>query len=182
MHDEKKFLTKYFSNKNILKNKNNKISKNSTNFENYFSLSHNKNKFNSIDYKVIDGKEEFFKDKDEVKYCDYLRKQYKFFDDIFERNQLNFKLKTKRRKNMFNSKPENYSDKTLVEASKSDFLKNIKRKIKYENSPIFNSNKSLFKKKIGEFPSLSARIIKTVKFNNDCNRIYEKFKKKLILH
>ena len=95
-----------------------------------------------------------------------------------------YELKIKKRKNMFNLKPNSkFLEKIVKSTCKSDFMNKIKRKIKNENSPIVklnNSNNIIFKRKKGELPSLSARSLKSTKFNNDCNLIYEKIKKTLI--
>ena len=76
-----------------------------------------------------------------------------------------------------------FSEKFLRSTFKSDFMNKIKRKIKNENSPdikINNSNNIIYKRKKGELPSLSARLLKTTKKYNDFNLIYEKIKKNLI--
>ena len=179
-----KFLTKYFSYKNMLKtNKNN-----SKELEKNFSFSYyKKNKLNSSGDNIYDGKEEFFKDLDKDKYHNYLRNQYQFFDDYYiDKNKINFELKTKKRKDLFNLKPNSkFLEKVLKNVKKSDFFNKIKRNIKNENIPIIkinNSNKIIYKNKdrgLG-LPSLSARFLKTMKFNNDCNLIYKKYKETLI--
>ena len=178
-----KFLTKYFSYKNMLKKEN---KSNSKELAHNFSFSYyNKNKLNSSDNNIYDGKEEFFKDLDKDKYHDYLRNQYHFFDDYYiDKNRILFELKTKKRKNLFNLKPNGkFLEKIIKDVKKYDFFNKIKRNIKNENSPVIkinNNNKIIYKNRDRVLPSLSARFIKTMRFNNDCNLIYEKVKKTLI--
>ena len=180
------FYTKYYSYKNLLDNKNqNQSQSQRNNLEKNLSFSYNKRRKNNlINNDEIDGKEEFFQDYNKDKYFDFLKKQYNFYNKDTGKIQNNYELKTKKRKNMFNSKPNNkYLEKNLIDTNKFDFFKKIKRKIKNENSPniyLNNSNNIIFKRKINELPSLTSRFLKTTKFNNDCNLIYEKFKKNLI--
>ena len=168
-----KLFTKYNSYKNIHGNNNNLENKS-------FSFG-NKRKSNSMDINKIDGKEEFFKHLDKDKYFNFLKNQYNFFDDYIDKNKINYELQIKRRKKLFNSKPNNkFFDQTLKDICKLDFFNKIKRKNDNNNSPRLKMNKTnkiITKKNIGEISSLSARFLKTVKFNNDCKVIYEKIKK-----
>ena len=95
-----------------------------------------------------------------------------------------FELKTKRRRNMFNSSQNNiFLEKSIKDASKTDFFNKIKRQIERENSPfvkISNNNKRINKNKDRGMPSQSARFLESMKFNKDCNLIYEKYKKTII--
>ena len=182
--NKNKNLTKYFSYKNMLKINNRR---NSKEIENNFSFSYNnKNKLNTSENNLMDGKNEFIRDLDKDKYHDYLRSQYQFFDDYYmDKNKITFELKTKRRKNLFNLKPNGkFLEKIIKNVKKSDFFNKIKRNIKNETSPVIkisNSNKKIiYKNKDKGLPSLSARFIKTMKFNSDCNLIYEKVKKTLV--
>ena len=177
-----KFLPKYFSYKNIL-NTNNDKNKTNTNFSSSF---HNIKNNNSEDYNLNDGKEEFFKNLDQDKYFRYLKNQYHFYDEFNDKNQINFNKKKKKRKNLFNLKPNSkYLEKIIKDTCKMDFFNRIKRKID-ENSPnspnkkLNNTNKSIFNKKIGNLPTLSTRFLKSMKSNNgDYHSIYEQFKKNL---
>ena len=179
------FLTKYYFYKNMVdkKQKNNNNKNNA--LEKNYSFSYNfRKKSNSVDNKESDGKNEFFQDYNEEKYFNYLKKQYNFYSSEKNEGKFNFEIKTKKRKNMFNLKTNSkFLEKILRSTFKSDFLNKIKRKIKNENSPVIklnNSNNIIYKRKKGELPSLSARILKTTKINNDFNLIYEKIKKNLI--
>ena len=180
--NKNKFFSKYMSYKNMME----KTIKNGNELENNFSFSYyNKNKINSSKNNMIDGREEFFNDLDKDKYHNFLRSQYQFFDDYYiAKNTMAFELKTKRRRNMFNSSQNNiFLEKSIKDASKTDFFNKIKRQIERENSPIVkisNNNIRFNKNKDRCIPSLSARFLKTMKFNKDCNLIYEKFKKTII--
>ena len=180
--NKNKFFSKYMSYKNMME----KTIKNGNELENNFSFSYyNKNKINSSKNNIIDGREEFFNDLDKDKYHNFLRSQYQFFDDYYiAKNTMAFELKTKRRRNMFNSSQNNiFLEKSIKDASKTDFFNKIKRQIERENSPIVkisNNNKRINKNKDRVMPSLSARFLKTMKFNKDCNLIYEKYKKTII--
>ena len=180
------FLTKYYFYKNMV---NKKIKKNNNNknnaLEKNFSFSYNnRRKSNSVDNKESDGKNEFFQDYNEEKYFNHLKKQYNFYISEKDEGKFNFEIKTKKRKNMFNLKTNSkFLEKNFRSTFKSDFMNKIKRKIKNENSPNIKSNNSnniIYKRKIGELPSLSARLLKSTKINNDFNLIYEKVKKNLI--
>ena len=181
MGDHKnKYLTKYLSYKNILITNNNK-SKTNSNIS--FSFQNIK-KNNSVDYNFNDGKEEIFKNMDQDKYFNYLKNQYHFYDEYNNKNQINFDKKRKRRKNLFNLKPNSkFLEKIIKNTCKIDFFKKKKKKIN-DNSPNIkinnNTKKNILKKKFGNLPTLSARFLKSMKFNNECHSIYEHFKKNLI--
>ena len=170
-------LSKYHSYKNILSNKKN----NNMNFENKsFSFGNNKNN-NSVRLNRVESKDEFFNHLDQGKYIYFLKKQYNFFNEYNDKSKQNFESETKRRKDMFNSKPNSkFLDKIIKDTSKLDFFNKIKRKIKNENSPpSFNLNKTnkiVIKKKGKEVSFLTSRFLKTMKFNNDCQSIYDKYK------
>ena len=144
-----------------------------------FSFLHKNNSGKDINER--EAKETFLENLNQDKYFDFLRSKYNFFSNGIDKKQYNFELKTKRRKNMFILKPNNQIKQNTF---KYDFFKKIKRNIKNENSPIIkvnNSNSAVLKRpKISELPTLSARFLKTMKFNKDCHSIYEKFKKTLI--
>ena len=187
--DKKKSLQIKIKNKNDSnelnkKQKNNNNNKNNA-LEKNFSFSYNnRRKSNSVDNKESDGKNEFFQDYNEERYFNHLKKQYNFYISEKDEGKFNFEIKTKKRKNMFNLKTNSkFLEKYFRSTFKSDFLNKIKRKIKNENSPkikLNNSNNIIYKRKIGELPSLSARLLKSTKINNDFNLIYEKVKKNLI--
>ena len=180
------FLTKYYFYKNMANKKQNNNNNNKNNdLEKNFSFSYNiRRKSNSVDNKESDGKNEFFQDYNEERYFNHLKKQYNFYISEKDEGKFNFEIKTKKRKNMFNLKTNSkFLEKYFRSTFKSDFLNKIKRKIKNENSPkikLNNSNNIIYKRKIGELPSLSARLLKSTKINNDFNLIYEKVKKNLI--
>lgn len=173
----KKSFIKYFSCKNL----NKKVSKKRLIINNNtsFSFIHKNNSWKDINER--DAKEAFLENLNQDKYFDFLRSQYNFFNNGIDKKQYNFELKTKKRKNMFSLKPNNQIKQSTF---KYDFFKKMKRNIKNENSPIIkvnNSNSAVINRpKISELPSLSARFLKTMKFNKDCHSIYEKFKKTLI--
>lgn len=173
----KKSLPKCFSDNNF-PNNNNKINS----YFDYLSFSLNKNKYKfkkeSIDYSKIDGKEEFLKNLDKDKYYDYLKYKYNFYE---ANKKLIFDLKNRKRRDMFKKPSNKFLGNMIKNTDRSIFLKKIKRQKKDEYSSISNtsnnSHKNLIKKQLSNLSSTHSRFIKTMRFNDDCHSIFEKFKK-----
>ena len=182
INNNKKKLLKNLSYGSIRETKNNKDTTNTNNITFPHQI---KNSNNSTDNSVIiDGKEEFLKNLDKDKYFKYLKSQYNFFDDHnIDKNHLNFEKKTIERRILFKLKPNNkFLEKRNKDGCKADFFYRIKREIDNGNTSIKqlnNTNNQISKRKIGDLPSLSARSLKTMKFNNDFHSIFEKVKKNL---
>ena len=173
----KKSLPKCFSDNNF-SNNNNKINS----YFDYLSFSLNKKKYKfkkeSIDYSKIDGKEEFLKNLDKDKYYDYLKYKYNFYE---ANKKLIFDLKNQKRRDMFKKQNNKFLENMIKNTDRSIFLKKIKRQKKDEYSSISNtsnnSHKNLIKKQLSNLSSTHSRFIKTMRFNDDCHSIFEKFKK-----
>ena len=173
----KKSFPKCFSDNNF-SNNNNKINS----YFDYLSFSLNKKKYKfkkeSIDYSKIDGKEEFLKNLDKDKYYDYLKYKYNFYE---ANKKLIFDLKNQKRRDMFKKPSNKFLENMIKNTDRSIFLKKIKRQKKDEYSSISNTSnnnhKNLIKKQLSNLSSTHSRFIKTMRFNDDCHSIFEKFKK-----
>ena len=179
----KKIFTKFNSYKNIIEYKNNRNNDNLT-----FSLNktNNKNKKNDIDYSKINGKELFFKNYNEEKYHNYLRYKYNFYDsdEYLDKNSIKLDLIYKNRKRFNTPLPNKKIFQKSLNNNSSKFFRKLKREIKKENSQPKNltnrnSHRINIRKKIKFTPSCQSQFLKTIKFNDDCHSIFDKYKKNL---
>ena len=176
----KKSIPKCFSDNNI-SNSNNKVNL----YLDYLSFCLNKKKYKNknetIDYSKIDAKEEFLKNLDKDKYFDYLKYKYNFYESYKLNNKrIIFDLKNRKRRDMFKNPKDKFLQNVIKNTDRSIFLKKIKRQKEDEYSVFTNtsnSHKNLIKKQLSNLSSTQSRFIKTMKFNDDCHSIFEKFKK-----
>ena len=176
----KKSIPKCFSDNNI-SNSNNKVNL----YLDYLSFCLNKKKYKNknetIDYSKIDAKEEFLKNLDKDIYFDYLKYKYNFYESYKLNNKrIIFDLKNRKRRDMFKNPKDKFLQNVIKNTDRSIFLKKIKRQKEDEYSVFTNtsnSHKNLIKKQLSNLSSTQSRFIKTMKFNDDCHSIFEKFKK-----
>ncbi len=179
--NKRKILTKYRSYQNLLTNKNNKIK--TKNISDYISSTNRKN--NSNDNSIGSNSNEkgqiFFKHLEYDEYINYLKSQYNFYDYYIDKNEKYFQNKTQRRKQLYNLIPNSdFLNKMLKDGCKLNFFNRIEREKNKDNtSNLFMSKTSSAKDKkrirIKKYPIASSRLLKKMKFKNDCKLMYNKY-------